>query len=397
VKAWRLGRWFVVAGTFAAFTLAPTGSSAPASVRVTVQPVKALLDASFRIRVTGLASRQRATVEDTEVGFGGRALVVRRRVQADSEGVVDLRRSGLLALVSPRQGSENGALPRFTRNLRVSVLGSGRTLASTSAVRFTTSSSVTIVDQRPATSGFYAEYFRPRATSSHTAVVLLGGSEGGLPNGFAAGLLASHGYPVLALAYFDESGLPPELQRIPLEYFQQAIRWLAKQPDVEPKRITLVGSSRGGEAALLIGATYPQLVRAVAAYVPSDRAYPSPTNPGVPTWTLSGKPVASALIAVEKINGPVFLVGGGDDRLWPSDSFVSNLAKRMHDHGRSDVTTLNYAHAGHGAGAIVPNFPTTPTRNTRYGLLHFGGTPSADAAARADSWPKLLRFLSQLR
>jgi dienelactone hydrolase len=113
--------------------------------------------------------------------------------------------------------------------------------------------------------------------------VLLGGSEGGLPNGYAAGLLASHGYSVLALAYFDEPGLPPELQRIPLEYFQRAISWLAKQPDVDPTRITLIGSSRGGEAALLIGATYPQLVRAVAAYVPSDRVYPSPTNPGVPT------------------------------------------------------------------------------------------------------------------
>jgi dienelactone hydrolase len=336
-------------------------------------------------------------VEVTEVGFGGRTLAVSRRVQADPEGVVDLPRSGLLALVSPRQGSENGALPRFTRNVRVSVLVSGRRIASASAVRFATSTSVTIVDQRPATSGFYGEYFRPSATSSHAAVVLLGGSEGGLPNGYAAGLLASHGYPVLALAYFDEPALPSELQRIPLEYFRRAISWLADQPEADPKRITVVGVSRGGEAALLIGATYPQLVRAVAAYVPSDRVYPSPTNPGVPAWTLARKPVASALIAVEKISGPVFLVGGGDDLVWPSSVFVGNVAKRMHDHGRRDVTTLNYGHAGHGAGAIVPNFPTAPTINSRYGLRHFGGTPSADAAARADSWPKLLRFLGQLR
>jgi dienelactone hydrolase len=201
----------------------------------------------------------------------------------------------------------------------------------------------------------------------------------------------------LALAYFNEPGLPPELQRIPLEYFQRAISWLAKQPEVDPNRITLIGSSRCGEAALLIAATYPQLVRAVAAYVPSDRVYPSPINPGVPAWTLSGKPVSSALIAVERISGPVFLVDGGDDLVWPSSFAVSNDAKRMHDHGRSDVTALNYARAGHGAGAIVPNFPTAPTINSRYGLRHFGGTPAADAAARADSWPKLLRFLSQLR
>jgi len=377
--------------------LAPTGSSAPESVRVTVLPVKALLDAPFGIRVTGLGSRQRMTVEVAEVGFGGRTLAVSRRVQADRKGVVDLPRSNLLALVSPRDGSSDGANPRFTRNLHIDVLASGQRLASVTAVRFVTSRSVTIVDQRPAKSGFYGEYFRPSATSSHAAVVLVGGSEGGLPNGYAAGLLASHGYPVLALAYFGVPGLPPQLQRIPLEYFQRAISWLAKQPEVDPKRISLIGSSRGGEAALLIGATYPQLVRAVAAYVPSDRVYPSPTNPGMPAWTLSRKPVASALIAVEKISGPVFLVGGGDDQLWPSSSFVSNVAKRIRDHGRRDVTALNYAHAGHGAGAIAPNLPTTPTINTRYGLLVFGGTPSADAAARADSWPKLLRFLSQLR
>jgi dienelactone hydrolase len=397
VRARRLGRWFVVAGAAAAITLAPTGSSAAESVRVTVQPVKALLDAPFRIRVTGLTSRQRTTVEVTEVGFGGRTLAVSRRVQADPEGVVDLPRSGLLALVSPRQRSNDGALPRFARNLHINVLASGRRLASASAVRFVTSRSVTIVGQRPATSGFYAEYFRPRAPSSHTAIVLLGGSNGGLANGYAAGLLASHGYPVLSLAYFDEPGLPQELQRVPLEYFRRAISWLADQPEADPKRVTVLGVSRGGEAALLIGATYPQLVRAVAAYVPSDRVYPSPTNPGVAAWTLSGEPVSSALIAVERISGPVFLVGGGDDQLWPSNFFVSNVAKRMHDHGRRDVTALNYAHAGHGAGAIVPNLPTAPTINSRYGLLYLGGTPSADAAARADSWPKLLRFLSQLR
>ena len=194
LKAVRSGRWFLVAFAFAAVTLAPTGSSAPESVRVTVQPVKALLDAPFRIRVTGLASRQRATLEVTEVGFAARPLAVSRRVRADRKGAVDLPRSGLLALVSPRPWSNDGVLPRFTRNLRVSVLVSGRRLAAASAVRFVTAPSVTIVDQRPAQSRLYGEYFRPSATSSHTAVVLVGGSNGGLANGFAAGLLASHGF-----------------------------------------------------------------------------------------------------------------------------------------------------------------------------------------------------------
>lgn len=69
----------------------------------------------------------------------------------------------------------------------------------------------------------------------------------------------------------------------------------------------------------------------------------------------------------------------------------------MRAHGRTDVTLLDYPQAGHGVGVIVPNIPTRPTVNSRYGILYFGGSPGAGAAARADSWPKLLRFLAQLR
>lgn len=392
----RLG-WVVVAVAAMGFVLSPTGSSSPPPVRISVMPVKALLDAPFAIKVTGLAPSQRVTLKLTEVGASGGQLAASRRVEADKRGVVDLAHSNILALVSPSQGSKGGLLPRFTRNVRVSVVASGRTLASTTAVRFATAPSVRIIDQRQAKSGVYGEYFRPAGASSRTAVVLLGGSNGGLGNGFAAGLLASHGYPVLSLAYFGAPGLPTTLQRIPLEYFQHAISWLAKQPEADPKRITVIGVSRGGEAALLIGATYPKLVRAVAAYVPSDTVYPSPTNYSVPAWTLAGKGVASTPIAVEKIGGPVFLVGGGDDQLWPSGFAVTSVAKRMRDHGRHDVTALTYEQAGHGAGAIAPNVATSPTINSRYGFLYLGGTPAADAAARADSWPKLLRFLSRLQ
>ena len=68
----------------------------------------------------------------------------------------------------------------------------------------------------------------------------------------------------------------------------------------------------------------------------------------------------------------------------------------MKNHGRSDLTVLDYPGAGHGLGVIVPNIPTSPTLKSRYGVLDLGGSPLGDANARADSWPKLLRFLSRL-
>ena len=57
------------------------------------------------------------------------------------------------------------------------------------------------------------------------------------------------------------------------------------------------------------------------------------------------------------------------------------------------MTALTYEHAGHDLGFAVPNLPLLNVVDTRYGRLNLGGTRAADAHARADLWPKLLRFL----
>ncbi|HSR22267.1 MAG TPA: hypothetical protein VLW53_01865 [Candidatus Eisenbacteria bacterium] len=41
---------------------------------------------------------------------------------------------------------------------------------------------------------------------------------------------------------------------------------------MDPARLLVMGASRGGEAALLLGADFPDLIHAVAAYVPSSSA-----------------------------------------------------------------------------------------------------------------------------
>jgi len=299
-------------------------------------------------------------------------------------------------LVHPTVGTPTNAVPSFSESITLTAHAGGRRLATTQARRFVAPSSVAIVDERLPQTGFYGEYFRPAATPAHAAVLLIGGSAGGLPSGYAAGLLAAHGFPVLSVAYFSEPGLPNALERIPLEYFQHALEWLAGQPEVDAKRIAIVGVSRGGEGALLIGSTYPTLVHAVAAYVPSANVNPSPLSPDVPAWTIGGAAIPDGPIAVEKIAGPVFVVGAVDDHLWPSSSAVSAIQQRLTANGKHDTTVLDYEHAGHGVGAIVPNLPTHPIVNSRYGILDLGGTPSADEAAREDSWPKLLRFLARI-
>jgi hypothetical protein len=71
--------------------------------------------------------------------------------------------------------------------------------------------------------GLLGVSFLPPGDGPHPAVIVLGGSEGGLPVRSAAPLLASHGYATLALAYFGLPGLSCGLINIPLEYFGRAI------------------------------------------------------------------------------------------------------------------------------------------------------------------------------
>jgi dienelactone hydrolase len=198
--------------------------------------------------------------------------------------------------------------------------------------------------------GIYGEWHTPAdGRGRMPAVVAFGGSTGGLvamPR--FARAFASEGYPALALAYFKEPGLPQTLERIPLEYFARAIRWVARQPNVDPRKIVLLGISRGGEGALLIGATYPQLVHGVIAFVPSDEV-----NPG---WTYRGRQVPPfRFIRVERIRGPILTASGGRDQVWSSSVYTEQIEQRLEDHHfRYSHERLDFPKAGHFLAGTAP-------------------------------------------
>lgn len=62
-------------------------------------------------------------------------------------------------------------------------------------------------------------------------IIDLFGVIGGLVE-FRASLLASHGFAVLALAYFAYKDLPEKLQEVDLEYFEEAANFLLSHPKV---------------------------------------------------------------------------------------------------------------------------------------------------------------------
>jgi dienelactone hydrolase len=149
-----------------------------------------------------------------------------------------------------------------------------------------------------------------------------GGSEGGVSMRWTAALLASHGYPTLALGHFAMPGLPATLRDVPLEYFATAARLLAAQPEVDPAHIIAMGYSRGSEPAQLLAEDYPRLIHGVVVYSPS-----SVVNQGFggDAWTKDGKPIPQGSIPPDHLSGPLLAIAGADDALWPSPTYVNGI------------------------------------------------------------------------
>lgn len=281
--------------------------------------------------------------------------------------------------------------------------------------------------------------FHPASGAPYPAVVTLGGAGGGLSEG-GAKTLASEGFAALALAYFGVDPLPEDLVEIPLEYFEIAIRWLKDQPAVAGNRVAVVGNSKGGELALLLGAAYPEDIGAVVGYAPSGvvwrsipferevyhggprspwsyRGSPVPfaelPGPSIPEmvrmteYFFEGRPistrgfferalddeaaVAEASIPVEKIEAPVLLISGTDDRLWPSTRLCGMVIERLkaNDHP-FPYEHLRYEGAGHMIS--LPGYEPARSWRNRYEL---GGSREANERANADSWTKVLGFLKK--
>jgi len=376
-------------------------------VAVTVTPASATLDVPFNIRVTGLRAGESVIVRFDGRSPAGVEWEGSLSVRATSSGVVSLVDDYLLEQMhlpggglAVSRGSYRATQATLPRTLRIAVDANG-VVVSVLARRHPAAGLVPVEPERPLGVGFYADWRRPKGVHHHTAILLFGGSEGGLSGSDLAAALVAHGYPVLDLAYFREPGLPRRLERIPLEYFERALRWLAARPEVDRRRIVTFGISRGGELSLILASTFPELVYGAVGYVPYFQAVPSPVDGEQPAWTYRGKPVYGD-IPVEKIAGPVFVAGGGADALWPSGTAVQRIAERMQQYNRHDLIALIYPNAGHELGHVLPSqIFASPAHygvvDTIYGQLQLGGSPRADETARENAWPTLLRFLGRIR
>ena len=331
--------------------------------------------------------------------------------------MVPVRRAPELAAQAQAAGSSDPTGLK-AGEVRLELEVDGRVVAA-AMVRIGAAGGVRMREVRePGVTGVFARGPQP---GRQPALILLGGSEGGLFTARQmAPLLASHGYAVLGVGYFqggepDLTRLPANLALIPLETLADARAWLAAQPDVDADRIAVVGVSKGAEFGLAASAVYPW-IDAVAAFAPSHVVWEGippedrPQGPAGSSWTLAGRPmpylrwsyeaaargdaarqatgssrltdvhlqslsqyaadIAAAEIRVERGCAALFLVAGADDAMWPSADSVRRIAARLEAADYRPPVQVEIVDTGHlvlGTGWA----PTTAFQRTT-GMLQGG-------------------------
>tara|TARA_R110002153_G_scaffold76717_1_gene197583 strand:- start:1971 stop:2942 length:972 start_codon:yes stop_codon:yes gene_type:complete len=283
--------------------------------------------------------------------------------------------------------------------------------------------------------GFQANYFVKTNTKRSTSIVLIGGGQWG---DYWGQQFTNRGYSGLSLPYTQREGLPKLPEEINLEYFEKALAWLKKQPEVDPNKIVVMGASRNAELALLLASVFPRSISGVVAYAPSavswsNTVLPYNSNelksswkykgldiPYVPMDKISGNQLNSnnmleywnkglqkadfigqAAIKVEKINGPILLFSGKDDQVWPSSIMADMIEKRLETNTfEHSFQNIKYENAGH---LISSN----PDDNTSYrtGTIkisgkdyeyEYGGNDEGNFKAKRDAKLKLMEFLEKI-
>lgn len=257
------------------------------------------------------------------------------------------------------------------------------------------------------------------AQRKHPGTVFVwGGSDGGC-DFERASALAQAGHDVYALFFFGQPGQPQALQRVPLEFFGTALAH-ARQQGADTSTVTVLGSSKGAELALLLPTYYPEISNVVAfaptEYVWQGLNYSSPGS----TWTWQGadvpyvsfaqadqganrdmmlamllgtpaklRPVYASAAAAgvpngaridpTKIKGHLLLFSGEQDEMWMSSEAADHLAL-----ARPATENVVYPDAGHILGL----------NGSWAGGFALGGTADANVEAGADSMNILREHLA---
>lgn len=458
------------AGAVAGAVLAMAAQVADAAEhpQLSVAPASGWVDAPFHVVIKDVVPGSRVKVSAQRPDRHGRSWTAVGVYFADANGRVDLDTApslggsyegvsphGLWCSALPVAPEQLGAyvadLPKhpelgtapdldagalYTVTLTASI--DGNIVATAAATR---SYAAGIVPEEVSAAGGVRGLFYPPppGVPKKVPILVLAGSGGGLPQTQAA-LLASHGHPALAQGIFAYKDLPSTLRGIPLESFRAAAQWLKQRTGA--RRVSVMGTSRGSEAAGLAASYFPEDFSAAVVLVPSHLSNGA-FGPGVTeveaAWTYAGKPVpadrgetdsnnagdaahskeppgfvgtpyylktwsdpsisSSFGIPFERMSGPVLAIGGGADEMWPSFIGAEQIRRRLADHGKADRVEMHiYPGAGHfvsriGSGGPLSSFYFHPVAKD---FEATGGLPNANCEGSFDAWQNVFQFLARV-
>ena len=233
-------------------------------------------------------------------------------------------------------------------------------------------------------------------------------------------MLASRGIASLALAYFKYEDLPKSFKTLELEYFEEAVKYLLSVPEVIGDKCGVIGTCLGGLMAILMGVYIKEVKSILTINTAAIAAGATVTLGGVPlnetiqlttdSMTFDSKmrvkPVKekwieylqtdnSRIIPVHKLDDDknIIFVAGDNDSMFGHYS-AKAFEKLMHDHNRSNMTSIIYEGAGHmieppygiliehayevssnPKGKVPPNY-----------IMYWGGTAKGQCAAQEHLW-----------
>ncbi len=285
--------------------------------------------------------------------------------------------------------------------------------------------------------GLNGVFARPKQSSGPLpAIVLLHGSEGGSVEEARQNAIrfAGLGYAALGLNYFswrEIPGVPKALVNIPVEYLDTARTWLASQPDVKTDHVSLWGSSKGAEFALVAAANLKWVDRAVACAASSVvwSGFGRPPQPGevYSSWSVAGTSLPfvpyenydeviqgrlsaggehrrslakasretrnAARIPIEKSDARFLLLGSTRDNVWPSAEMTKELEATMRAANKENrVEAIVFEDAAHficGTGEEPQRI--SPVVNPEGN----NPTPEATASASERAWRATKQFLQR--
>lgn len=410
------------------------------SCRIDVTPQKTMGDEPLKsVVVNGLSPDTEVTITASTVDDSGGVWKSFGTFRSDESGVIDLSLqapfSGTFSEIDPSallwamrpDGNTEIPVPRFDKpnttqlTVEVDVTVHGESCARTSIERIFCSDNT--VKEPINADGVIGTLYYPADGKPHPVVICLSGSGGGIPNARAS-LLAAHGYTALALGYFGVEGLPAELFRIPLEFFDRGLAWLRNHEAADCNRLAVYGYSKGGELAVLLGSLHPE-IKATVAYSGSSYVWQG-LHRGAPgsSWAKNGKELPfvpmklplktminffrgrkiafresyirglkgfknleKSTIAIENAGGPVFLVAGTDDQVWPAADFSDVIAERM----KKSQYRCEYMKE-EGAGHLV-GLPYLPSAEFTSNLVFTSSNIELSSKAVVKAWQSMVKFL----